>query len=74
MIPTKHITIQCPQCGHTEFEQPHDVQDDDMVKCDFCGLEIKLCDLKDAGLEQAKQIVIPEAKKALEDIIREGLK
>jgi len=45
-----------------------------MVKCDFCGLEIKLCDLKDAGLEQAKQIVIPEAKKALEDIIRKKFK
>ena len=22
MIKTKNIAIQCPQCGHTDFEQP----------------------------------------------------
>lgn len=74
MIKTTHVTIQCPQCGHTDFEQPENVQDDDFVKCVFCGHQIMLCDLKEAGIEQAKEIVIPEAKKEIEEMLKNTFK
>ncbi len=71
---TTHINIQCPQCGQTDFEQPENVQDDDFVKCVFCGNQIMLCDLKEIGIEQAKEIVIPEVKKEIEEMFRKSLK
>lgn len=74
MIKTSSISIQCPQCGHTEFQQPENVQDTDFVKCNFCGHEIMLSDLREVGIEQAKEIVIPEAKKAIEEILKKAFK
>lgn len=74
MVKTKSIAIQCPQCGNTDFEQPDNVQDDDFVKCVFCGNQIMLCDLKEAGIEQAKQAIIPEAKKEIETMLKKALK
>lgn len=74
MIKTKSVAIQCPQCGGTDFEIPDDIQDDDMVTCHFCGLEWPIHELRGAGLEQAKEIAIPEAKKAAEEILRKAFK
>lgn len=74
MIETTHISIQCPECGHTKFEQPDNVQDDDFVKCDGCGFQIMLADLKEAGIEQTKEVVIPEAKKEIERRFKEIFK
>ena len=74
MIKTKNIAIKCPQCGHTDFEQPDIVQDDDFVKCVFCGHQIMLCDLKEVGIEQAKQVIIPEAKKEIEAMLKKAFK
>ena len=74
MIETDHIQIQCPECGHTEFEQPENIQDDDFVKCNECKFEIMLSDLKEVGIEQAKEIVIPEAKKEIEKILKNAFK
>ncbi|QDE31985.1 ECs_2282 family putative zinc-binding protein [Shewanella polaris] len=74
MLKTDHIEIQCPECGHTEFEQPDNVQDDDFVKCNQCKFEVMLCDLKEAGIEQAKKVVIPEAKKEIEKMLKNALK
>jgi len=74
MIKTTHISIQCPQCGAVEFQQPDDVQNEDLVTCNFCGLQIKLADLKEVGIEQAKQIAIPEAKKYIEDMLKKTFK
>ncbi|WP_103894670.1 hypothetical protein [Pseudomonas sp. NFACC36] len=74
MIKTRQIPIQCPQCGNEEFSFPDDVQDDDMVACTFCGAEIILADLKEVGLEQAKAVAIPEAKKAMQDILKKTFK
>lgn len=74
MIETDHIKIQCPECGHTEFEQPENVQDDDFVKCNECKFEIMLSDLREVGIEQAKEIVIPEAKKEIEKILKNAFK
>ncbi|MBP0938980.1 hypothetical protein V2K16_01955 [Pseudomonas alliivorans] len=74
MIKTKLLAIQCPQCGHTDFEQPEDVQDDDFVKCVFCGHQIMLCDLKEASVSQAKEIIMPEAKKEIEKMLKKALK
>lgn len=74
MIKTKQIKIQCPQCGNDEFSHPDDLQDDDLVTCTFCGFECPLTDLKEIGYEQAKEIVIPEAKKAIEDMMKKIFK
>jgi len=70
MIKTDHIQIQCPECGHTEFEQPDNVQDDDFVKCNQCKFEIMLCDLREAGSEQVREIVIPAATKKFEKMLK----
>jgi hypothetical protein len=74
VLKTDHIQIQCPECGHTEFEQPDNVQDDDFVKCNQCKFEVMLCDLKEVGIEQAKEVVIPEAKKEIEKMLKKALK
>lgn len=74
MIKTDHISIQCPECGYTEFEQPEDVKDDDFVKCHQCGFEIMLADLREVGIEQAREVVIPEAKKEIEKMLKKALK
>ena len=74
MLKTTHMSIQCPECGHTEFEQPDDVQDDSLVKCNQCDFVIMLCDLKEAGIEQARQIVIPEIKEAVSKMIKDAFK
>ena len=74
MIKTDHIKIQCPECGHTTFSQPENPQDDDFVKCNQCKFEIMLSDLKEVGIEQAKEIVIPEIKKEIEGMLRKTFK
>lgn len=43
MTKTNHITIQCPQCGQIDFEQPKNVI--------VATLEIMLADLKEAGVK-----------------------
>lgn len=74
MIKTDHISIQCPECGHTEFEQTEDVKDDDFVKCHQCGFEIMLEDLREVGIEQAREVVIREAKKESERMLKKSFK
>lgn len=74
MLKTDHISIQCPECGHTEFEQPEDVKDDDFVKCCQCGFEIMLSDLKEVGMEQAKEAMRPEIKKESENMFKKAFK
>ena len=77
MIETDCIEIQCPQCGHNEFQHPENLQDNDFVKCNNCHFEIMLADLKEVSFEQAKDIVIPEVKAEAEKIFRnlfKGLK
>ena len=74
VLKTDHIQIQCPECGHTEFEQPENVQDDDFVKCNQCKFEVMLCDLKEVGIEQAMEVAIPEAKKEIEKMLKKALK
>ncbi|RPB32127.1 ECs_2282 family putative zinc-binding protein [Vibrio parahaemolyticus] len=74
MLKTDHISIKCPECGHTEFEQPEDVKDDDFVKCVNCNFDIMLGDLKEIGIEQAKEVVIPEIKAELDKMLKKTFK
>lgn len=74
MLKNHHISIQCPECGHTEFERPEEVKDDDFVKCHQCGFEIMLADLKEIGVEQAKNIVLPKIKSEIEDMLKKAFK
>ncbi len=74
MLKIDHISTQCPECGNTEFEQPEDVKDNDFVRCHQCGFEIMLVDLREVGIEQARKVVIPEAKKEIEKMLKKALK
>ncbi|MBE3654966.1 hypothetical protein EA004_19580 [Vibrio anguillarum] len=74
MLKTDHISIKCPECGHTEFEQSEDVKDDDFVKCANCHFEIMFGDLKEIGIEQAKEVVIPEIKAELDKMLKKTFK
>ncbi len=74
MIKTKSVTIQCPQCGNEEFKAPENAQDEDLVVCGFCNFEITLYELRKVGVEQARIIVVPEAKKAIEDMLKNAFK
>jgi uncharacterized Zn finger protein len=74
VIKTDHISIQCPQCGHTEFEKPENVKDDDFVKCNSCHFEIMLTDLKEVGIEQAKEVFMPEVKAEFEKTLKKVFK
>jgi hypothetical protein len=40
----------------------------------FCGHQIILCDLKEAGVQQAKEVIIPEAKKEIEAMLKKIFK
>lgn len=70
MLKTDRIEIQCPQCGHNEFEHPENLQDNDFVKCNNCHFEIMLADLKEVGIEQAKDVIIPKVKLEAEKMFR----
>lgn len=74
VIKTSYIDIQCPQCGHTEFDQPENPKDDDFVKCNNCHFEIMLADLKEVGIEQAQEAVLPEAKAEIEKMLKKAFK
>lgn len=77
MIKNESIDIQCPQCGHNEFKLPENLKDSDLVKCNNCHFEIMLADLKEAGFEQAKEVVMPEMKIEAEKVFKnlfKGLK
>lgn len=74
MIKTQSVTIQCPQCGNEEFKVPENAQDEDLVVCGFCNFEITLCELRKVGVDQARAIVVPEAKKAIEDMLKKAFK
>lgn len=74
MLKTTHVNVQCPQCGHTDFQWPENVQDEDFVKCNFCGYEILLADLKQVGIEQVKAAVLPEVKAEVIAMLKKSLK
>ncbi|WP_339434527.1 hypothetical protein [Pseudomonas orientalis] len=74
MIKAQQFVIQCPQCGNEEFHIPHDAQDEDVVKCGFCNFEIVLAELREVGLEQARKVLLPEAKIALDNMLKSALK
>ncbi|MGE6320268.1 ECs_2282 family putative zinc-binding protein [Pseudomonas oryzihabitans] len=74
MIKIKSVEIQCPQCGNTGFKSPENAQDDDIVTCSFCGLELPIYELKKVAREQATEIIIPELKRAAEEALKKAFK
>jgi len=68
------IPIQCPQCCSTEFEKKENSLETDFVKCHLCGHHIMLEDLKEVGVEQAKEIAINMAKKEMEKMVKDFAK
>lgn len=69
-----HVSIHCPECGHTEFEIPDNAQETDFVTCSSCKFSIMLCDLQEVGIEQAKEELIPLAKQEIEKHLKAALK
>ncbi|MDX9669565.1 MULTISPECIES: hypothetical protein [unclassified Pseudomonas] len=65
-------TIQCPQCGGTQFEQPQVLTDGDWVTCVTCTQSFPLDDIGQVGLDQAMEVVIPEIKAEVEKML-EGM-
>lgn len=61
----QQYSMQCPQCGQTEFEIPDNVQEYDLVKCNFCHYELTVNDLHAANVEQVEQIVHDNAKEVI---------
>lgn len=70
MIKTEQVEVQCPQCGYHEFENLDNMNDADFIKCNNCHFEIMLSDLKEVGIEQAKEIVIPEIKAEVDRVFK----
>lgn len=63
-------TIQCPQCGGTQFEQPQVVSDGDWVTCVTCAQSFPVYDIRQVGLDQARNVVIPEIKAEVEKMLK----
>lgn len=63
---TLQLTMQCPQCGHEQFEMPENPQEYDLVKCNFCNYELTVIALREANQEQIMAAAKEHAKKAIE--------
>ncbi|SEC45881.1 hypothetical protein SAMN04490187_4449 [Pseudomonas jessenii] len=63
-------TIQCPQCGGTQFEQPQILSDGDWVTCVTCAQSFPVDDIRQVGLDQAMGVVIPEIKAEVEKMLK----
>lgn len=63
---TDHITFQCAKCGSERFHVPTDPGADDLIKCVRCGAW--------ARYEEVRNVAIEEAKKTVEDAIRNAFK
>lgn len=74
MLKTTQFHVQCAQCGNAEFLWPEHPQDDDFIKCNFCGYEVLLADLKQIGVEQVKAAVLPELKAEVMSALKKSLK
>ncbi len=68
------FSIPCPECGGTEFHRPDPLEDDSFVKCDQCGFEVMVADLKEHGLHEAKEHVAKQVQKQLKKELRKFFK
>lgn len=71
---TEHHTVQCPQCGGDQFETLETIRESDWVTCVTCTQSFPLDDIREAGIEQAKAVVIPEIKAEVEKIFKDIFK
>ena len=55
-------SVPCPDCGGTGFPFPDNTDDDSFVTCDQCGLEITVSDLREHGLEHAKEYAVDKIR------------
>lgn len=67
---TQEYSMQCPQCGHEQFEMPDNPQDHDLVRCDFCNHKLTIADLKEANQEQIEAVARELAKEAVAEQIK----
>ena len=65
--------ILCPKCGHNKYqseEKKENLEQDSFVKCESCGFEIMLGDLREPFLEEAKTRAVSEVKKEFEKMFK----
>ena len=61
-----NYSVPCPDCGGTEFAFPENADDDSVVTCDQCGLEITVSDLREHGLHHAQEHAVEQIRAELE--------
>ena len=60
-----NYSVPCPDCGGTDFQFPDDADDDSFVTCDQCSLEITVADLREHGLDHAKEHAVEQIRAEL---------
>ncbi|WP_444544321.1 ECs_2282 family putative zinc-binding protein [Pseudaquabacterium pictum] len=51
------VSLQCLQCGGTQFTHPANVKDDDQLSCTACGAVATIAQLRDHAIsERARQL------------------
>lgn len=57
--------IPCPKCGGHEYRIPENADEDSLIECDKCGFTASLQDLREHGLQLAKDHVLGEVQKQI---------
>ena len=66
MFEKDSIAIACPECGHTEFEDLGNEQEEDkLLMCCNCKLEILSSDLEYEGMQQVQKGIVMETKEGV---------
>ena len=66
--------IPCPKCGATDFKYNEPLEDDSFVECTTCGFATILADIKNHGLEKAKEQLTKQVKDQLKKDFRKIFK
>ena len=61
----EEFQIPCPKCGGNRYRIPENADDDSLIECDKCGFTASLQDLREHGLELAKDHVLEEVQKEI---------
>lgn len=68
------FSIPCPKCGGTEFAYSEPLDDGSIVKCDSCGFEAALEDIREHGLHEAESHLTKQVKREFEKTIKKLFK
>ncbi len=72
-LPTEY-KIQCPECGGTDFARPDAGAPNEWVSCATCTQEFALDELRQVGVQQAKEAIIPLVRQEIEASLKKAVK